>query len=70
MKETWSHINNVLGNRKRNVMPNQMFLNDHEFTSKHDIVNQFNSYFFSVGKNCKTQYQSQHNHLKVLYLIR
>ena len=50
MKKTWSHINNVLGNKKQNVMPNQMFLNNLKFTSKHDIVNQFNSYFVSVGK--------------------
>ena len=36
--------------KKRNVMPNQMFLNNLKFTSKHDIVNQFNTYFVSVGK--------------------
>ena len=31
-------------------MPNQMFLDNHKFTSKHNIVNQFNTYFVNVGK--------------------
>ena len=50
MKKTWSHINNVLGNKRQSTMPSQMFLDNHKFTSKHNIVNQFNTYFVNVGK--------------------
>ena len=32
-------------------MPNNMFFENRKFTSKQDIVNQFNSYFINVGSN-------------------
>ena len=51
MKKTWSNINEILGRKKYNAMPNNMFFENRKFTSKQDIVNQFNSYFINVGSN-------------------
>ena len=44
------HINDILGRKKHNVMPNNMYIDNMKFSSKQDIVNQFNSYFTNVGK--------------------
>lgn len=50
LKKTWCHINSILGKKKHNTMPNNMYLDNLKFSSQHDIVNQFNSYFINVGQ--------------------
>ena len=51
MKKMWMNINNLLGRKKSNSMPNNMYFENKKFTSKQDIANQFNSYFINVGSN-------------------
>ena len=50
MKKTWNEINNILGNRKQHALPNEMYFDDNKYSSREQIVEQFNSYFVSIGK--------------------
>ena len=50
IKKTWSHINSLLGNKKRNAFPKNMYLDNMKLSSKEDIADQFNHYFVNIGK--------------------
>lgn len=51
IKKTWNQINNLLGKRKLTGMPNVMFNNGTKYETVADIVDEFNSYFASIGSN-------------------
>ena len=48
MKKTWSQINDILGNKRNNVLPKNMYFGDLKLNSRCDIVKYFNSYFVNV----------------------
>ena len=50
MKKTWNSINDVLGNKKLNVIPNEMYSGKNKYSSREQIVQEFNSYFTNVGQ--------------------
>ena len=50
MKKTWNTINDVLGNKKQNVIPNEMYSGKDKYSSREQIVQGFNSYFANIGK--------------------
>ena len=50
MKKTWNNINDVLGKKKQNVIPNEMYLGSDKYSSRETIVQEFNSYFANIGK--------------------
>ena len=50
MKKTWNNINNILGKKKQNVIPNEMYLGKDKYSSREQIVQEFNSYFANIGQ--------------------
>ena len=50
MKQTWNKINDILGNKKHNVIPNEMYTGKNKFSTREQIVEEFNSYFVNIGK--------------------
>ena len=50
MKKTWNEINNILGNKKQNTIPNEMYSGKNKFSTREQIVQQFNSFFSSIGQ--------------------
>ena len=49
MKKTWNNINDVLGKKKQNAMPNEMYLGNDKYSSREQIVNTFNTYFVNIN---------------------
>ena len=47
-KKTWNEINNILGNKKQNVIPNEMYSSDNKYCLRDRIANEFNVYFFPI----------------------
>ena len=50
-KGIWTEINNVLGNKKYNKLPSSLYNKNLKLHSVKDIVEEFNNYFLSMGKN-------------------
>ena len=50
-KRIWAEINNVLGNKKYKNLPSSMYNKNLKLHSINDIVEEFNHYFLSMGKN-------------------
>ena len=50
MKRTWSEINNILGNRKIHNIPCEMYSGNHKYSTREQIVDEFNSYFAGIGQ--------------------
>ena len=50
-KGIWKEINNVLGNKKYSKLPSTFYNKNLKLHSMKDIVEEFNNYFLSVGKN-------------------
>ena len=48
MKKTWNNINDVLGNKKQNVIPNEMYSGKDKYSSREQIVQELNSYFANI----------------------
>ena len=50
-KKTWSQINEILGKKKNNSLPSNMYLDNSRFHTREQIAESFNSYFINIGKN-------------------
>ena len=46
---TWNEIN-IIGNKKQNIIPNEMYSGKNKYSTQEQIVEEFNSYFVSVGQ--------------------
>lgn len=50
-KKVWGEINSILGNRKHKKLPSVMYNGNLKLHSSKDIIEEFNNYFLSIGKN-------------------
>ena len=50
IKKTWNEINIILGHKKQNIIPNEMYSGKNKYSTREQIVEEFNSYFVNVGQ--------------------
>ena len=50
-KKMWNKINDVIGKRKNTKLPSTMYHGNIKLDTKKKIVEEFNTYFLSIGKN-------------------
>ena len=66
-KGIWSEINNVLGNKKYKKLPSSLYNKNLKLHSLKDIVEEFNNYFISLGKNLSDKYLLLIVHMILIY---
>ena len=72
MKNTWTTIREILGNKKQTVSgpPNMIKIENEQITDKHKIVEQMNDYFSTIGAKLSEHQGTCQDHNKYMNKIQ